>query len=555
MSPSLAATQTPDQDAVLVRAGLRPVWRGRWLIAVAVVIAAAGGYFLSWRHPKEYTASARVYVESADPASAVTSPQTPTLPNAQDMENFATLFTAQAITAVVDKQLGLVAGSATAGSVAVAPLAGPSSTPTSFLVVTATADSPALAANLANAYVTAFLESRRSAQASEATTDISTIKQELASLSKGSASLAARQTLLTETAQLHALALNPNAGATQTDVAIAPTSPSSPKPVHAAILGAILGLFIGLLLALGLEFHTRRMVGGSDVEYLFGLRSLAALPETPYPADPSGRHTVTPADFLEPIRGLRITLSLAAGDSPPRTILIASGLSGEGRSTVVRDLALVYAEAGQSVLVIDADLRRPSMGDLFGIDTRAGIASPDVPGLAQLLRGEAELDSVVLPVLPLDGKTAGENGHRALGRDDYARGGSVDLLSYSERAENPVALLASSAMQHVFEMAAERYDVVIVDSAPLLAVADSLPLLRFVDTVVLVVRVGLVTRESAARLRLLLESVPGVSLAGVVTNGVPRTHHYGGYEGYGEGYGRYGATPDAYAPLIPGDAE
>jgi Mrp family chromosome partitioning ATPase len=80
-------------------------------------------------------------------------------------------------------------------------------------------------------------------------------------------------------------------------------------------------------------------------------------------------------------------------------------------------------------------------------------------------------------------------------------------------------------------------------------------LLRFVDTVVLVVRVGLVTRESAARLRLLLESVPGVSLAGVVTNGVPRTHHYGGYEGYGEGYGRYGATPDAYAPLIPGDAE
>jgi len=235
---------------------------------------------------------------------------------------------------------------------------------------------------------------------------------------------------------------------------------------------------------------------------------------------------VVPASFVESIRGLRINVGMLRNERPPRTLLIASAIPGEGKSTVARDLALVYAEAGESVLVIDADLRRPRIAKLFGVESAVG--------LAQVLRREVRLAEAAVPVYSSEARAVPSNGHTPGGSGRPHRPVTIDLLDYGECVPNPVSLLGSEAMASVLAAVRERYDVVILDSAPLLAVADTVPLLDLVDSVLFVARLGMSTRDSAERLTALLQRVPEARIAGVVTNDMRR----GGFRG--ERYDYYG---------------
>src|ERR1019366_4716968 len=98
----------------------------------------------------------------------------------------------------------------------------------------------------------------------------------------------------------------------------------------------------------------------------------------------------TPPEFVEAMRGLRVNLRLAGGDRPPRSVIVTSGLPSEGKSTVARNLAFAYADAGERVLLIDCDLRRPSVAEAFGVN-------PDA-GLTQVLRREASPASAAVTV-------------------------------------------------------------------------------------------------------------------------------------------------------------
>src|SRR5581483_8666047 len=141
---SSTGTEWGAADSLDLRAYARPLWRWKWVIVLIVVVAGVGTYYISSRQAKRYVSSTRVYVEVADPAAAVEATQPPGPPNAQDMQDLATLFTAQAITTAVYKQLDRPVNSA--GSVSVAPLVGSNATTPSFLVVTATSGAPGLAA-------------------------------------------------------------------------------------------------------------------------------------------------------------------------------------------------------------------------------------------------------------------------------------------------------------------------------------------------------------------------------------------------------------------------
>jgi succinoglycan biosynthesis transport protein ExoP len=515
-----------DEDRLDLRAYLRPVWRWKWVVVLIVGIATAGTYFLSSRQPKQYVSSTPVYIVVADPAAAVGSPQLQLLgpPSAQNMQDLAT---AQSVAAAVYQRLHLPLGSA--GYVSVAPLGG-SAGATSFLVVTATSSSPTLAARLANTYVAVFLDARRSAQAAQALSDADVIRRALRALPNTPANAAERQTLLTQDVQYRTTAANPSAGARQINPAVAPTAPTSPKPVHDAILGGIVGLLLGIAAAFGLELLDRRLVRVSSVESIYGLPVLAVLPHVRRPTPTRDGHAMIPPAFVEPMRSLRINVGMATGVSPRRTLLVTSGVAGEGKSTVVRDLALVCAEAGEAVLVIDADLRRPSIAKLLGVEPQLG--------LAQVLRREVVPAQAIVPVHrpgPYPASRNGSNGAAPTG--DPRLRGSIDLLSYGERVANPVGLLGSVEMRSTLAAAIGRYDTVILDSAPLLVVADTVPLLEMVDAVILVARLGLTTRDSADRLATLLQRVPKTNLAGVVTNDMRGTFLEGGYGGYGYGYG------------------
>lgn len=516
-----------ETDTIDLHAYVRPIWRWKWVIALIVAVAAAGTYFLSSRQPKHYVASSSVYIKVADPAAAVESTQPPAAPTAQNMQDLATLFTAQTITTAVYRQLRVPAGSA--GSVTVTPLVGQNATSTSFLVVTATSGSPTLAARLANTYVEAFLTSRRKAQAAQAASDVTATQQALASLTDVPANFAERQVMLTQLAQLRTIALNPSDGAQQTNIATAPMSPSSPKPVRDAILGALVGLLLGVGAAFGLELFDRRLVRMATVESVYSMPVLAALPHVRDPTPMHDGRAVIPSAFVEPIRSLRINVGMAVGQGRRRTLLVTSGIPGEGKSTVVRDLALVYAEAGEAVLVIDADLRRPSIARLFGVETQVG--------LVQVLRSEVQLTRAVVRVYgagPVGARQNGSNGATPL-RAARSRG-SIDLLGYGEQVANPVAFLGSGAMRSTLMAAAQTYDLVILDTAPLLVVADTVPVLEMVDAVLFVARLGLTTRDSADRLVSLTERLPKANIAGVVMNDLRGASFGNGYGTYGYGY-------------------
>jgi Mrp family chromosome partitioning ATPase len=222
---------------------------------------------------------------------------------------------------------------------------------------------------------------------------------------------------------------------------------------------------------------------------------------------------------------------------PIRTLLVTSAVPEEGKSTVVRNLGLSYAEAGARVAVIEADLRRPSLSKTLGTDPG--------PGLADVLMGVRPLDSVVQTVhahtpAPIvhgaDGVTVEEKSVRVTGASANGNGSHGDLeglhlIASGPRPADPPAMFAAPALQSLLERVSADYDMVIIDSPPLLAVSDAIPLLSLVDGTILVCRVGISTVDAAERVLSLIERVPGMRTLGLVVNDVE--------SGFGDRYAGY----------------
>ncbi len=222
-------------------------------------------------------------------------------------------------------------------------------------------------------------------------------------------------------------------------------------------------------------------------------------------------------------------------------------MPGEGKSTVARNLALAYSESGKRVVIVDLDLRHSSMLRMFEV--------ADGAGFTDVLRHKVELDDVTLDIdtsLPaldewvfdqIDGGATRKGANGSNGLSSFAdHTAHVALLRGGVRPANPPAVLASARAIEVLDELRERYDLVVIDSAPVLAVTDTVPLLRYADAAVLVGRFGVTTRDTVKRLRTFLGRVPDVNVLGVVANELPRLD--AGSYGYGYGYGAYSADPE-----------
>ena len=183
------------------------------------------------------------------------------------------------------------------------------------------------------------------------------------------------------------------------------------------------------------------------------------------------------------------TALLADGDAAPKTILVASTLPGDGRSTVAANLAIACAGPDRSVLLVDADLRHPVQHVRFGME--------NVRGLAQVLYCDGDGELHVTQVRPC-----------------------LDLLASGPLPADPPDLLASQTMARLMDFLRDKYDLVVLDSPPVSAFADAVALAQWVDAVVFVARSSHTHREQAGRaLRQLSKSNPRV--LGVVLNAVP----------------------------------
>jgi polysaccharide biosynthesis transport protein len=305
------------------------------------------------------------------------------------------------------------------------------------------------------------------------------------------------------------------------DAAAVPGWPVSPNRKRDVMLSAALGLLIGVLIAVLLDRLDNSIRSPDEVRDQLDVNVLGMIPvirvdpdQTRLPTDAPLERLVTHADprsvVAESYRSLRTNLAFARASQDVRTLVLTSPGPADGKSTTVANLAITFAQQGQRTLLIDADLRRAVLDKTFSV--------PRSPGLTELIIGSVELDQAV----------------------HETQVPNLFVMGSGQFPPNPSELLGSPAMRDILAEAKEKFDVVLFDSPPLLAVTDAAVLSTMVDGTVLVVRMGSTAREAArlaiARLRQVHARVLGALLNDVHMRG---PGYYGGY-GY-QYYAYYGS--------------
>ncbi len=392
--------------------------------------------------------------------------------------------------------------------------------------VSATAPSPLLAAEIANAYTQQFVSEQQNANHAYYASALSLVNKQLASLSPRERAGTAGLALQDRAQSLGVLAELRNGNVQIAQAATVPTSPSSPKVARNTVLGAVLGLLLGLAVAFLLERFDQRIREPRDLEAIYELPLLGVVPESTAlarsrRAGKGGARAALPPAEAEAFHLIRAHLRYFNVDRQLHTLLIASAAPGDGKTTVARHLAGAAAAMGSRVLLVEADLRRPTLCQQLEMASDRG--------LSDVLIGSASLEQAVTSVA-LEA-SAGHAAERSL---DVLAAGAV-------LPPNPGALIESNAMESLLARVRSTYDLVVIDTPPLTAVSDAFPLLRKVDGVIIVGRVARNRRDVAERLHATLKGA-GAPLLGVVANGLRVGRHGSGY-GYTYDYAAAGAAP------------
>jgi succinoglycan biosynthesis transport protein ExoP len=396
--------------------------------------------------------------------------------------------------------------------------------------VAATATSPVLVADIANTYTKQFVTEQQNSNHAYYASALALVNKQLAALSPKQQVSAPGLALEGRAQSLGILAELRNGNVEVAQAATVPTSPSSPKTHRNTALGAVLGLMLGLGIAFLLERLDRRIREPRDLEAVYGLPLLGVVPQSAALSRSarSGKNAkgVLPAGEAEAFHLIRAHLRYFNVDRQLHTLLVASAATGDGKTTIARHLAAAAARMGSRVLLLEADLRRPTLAKQ--LDVQFG------PGLSDVLIGAVSL-SEATQTIDLGSPSAAGSGGRML---DVLVAGAV-------LPPNPGELIESHAMETLLERAKSTYDLVVIDTTPLTAVSDAFPLLRKVDGVLLVGRVGRNRRDVAQRLHETLAGA-GAPLLGVVANGF-KPGRLGGSYGYTYNYTAAGAAPSASA--------
>jgi Mrp family chromosome partitioning ATPase/capsular polysaccharide biosynthesis protein len=599
-APPLAEKSMDDTNRTSERADireyLRPLLRRWWLIlGIALAVTAVTYYHFSSKPPR-YTASTNMLIQSASLNSVITGQVNYGGDPERAANNQAALVQSEAVAERVAKKLGFRGDPRDLlGAVSVTPVE-----KTDFIQVIAQSSNPKMAAALANEFASAFKAVHAADNRREAGLAVKATQEQMENLPSDSREY---ELLASKLERLQVLQDLPAANVKLMDPAVPPAADQGPDPVRNAIFGFVVALLLGGGAAYALESLDRRIRRASDVEPLYGVPVLAELPHARETGASVEGRLALPRPLTESFRGLRTNLQLKStleprlGGEELRSILVASAVAGEGKSTIVRNLAIAYREAGVDVVVVDADLRKPTI-------SRMMVEDP-VPGLLEVLTGSVSLEEALRPVeLHVEGlatisrvQQAMENVHEpepvatttatpapyphstvrqqsALRRliggghavppaaavssppaapqhaangngsaNGNGAGGRLLLLPSGAPPADPGAVLASKRFRVLLGELSDRHDVVLIDSSPLLPVSDALPVLSIVDGVVLTSRVGVTTRGAARHVVQAVRRVPGAEILGVVANDVKVSEgqHYGYYGHYGH-YGDYGSA-------------
>jgi len=504
-----------------------PIWKRKWLILAVALVVAVGTYVYYKHQTPVYSASTELYFGSSNEqagASGSGSGSGGKVLTGRALTNQVGVLNSLLIGEGVRKRLRAEHNRAAAHGKEKATVNGSSA----FVTITTHARTPRAAVTLADAYARAFIKRERAnyirgiqAQLANATAQLHRIElPPPSSKHKGAKTNSTSTTLQSATLASKINQLESDlatfSGVQQVAKASAAPVPLSPAPKKNAIFGFVLGLLLASIAAYVLARLDRRVRTLGDVESIFQTSILAALPTAKSPVlRPDGRRA--PAKpLLEPLRRLHTTLELGAGG--PRTVLFLSADAGDGKSTLIANLARVQAEAGERVAVIEADFRRPTQARLLDVDGQYG--------LADVLTGKVPLAEAMQVVASSAHVGVGAGAAEPVGGVstvvESSGIGSVSVLVGGGAVANPPALLAGSEMTDLLRSVAEDFDYVLIDAPPPLEVSDAMPLLPAVDGILMVARIGHTHDTSAKRLAQLLGRTASAPVLGAVVNCVPR---------------------------------
>lgn len=354
--------------------------------------------------------------------------------------------------------------------------------------VSAKTSSAALSARMANTFANEYVNFSREADSNRVLQAKQQVEANYDSLTPTEQESEEGLELKRQARQLGVLASLQTGDAEVVQRAVPETSPVAPQTKRNVVLGLVGGLLIGIALIFLLDQLDTRIKDEEDVEEAYGMPVLARIPQIPG-RSPAASGTELPVPMAESFRMLHANLRYFNFHRKVESLVVVSTAPQEGKSTVSWGLALTEARTGKSALLIEADLRHPKL------DER--LPHPPHSGLSLVLAGVHSFESAIETV------NVGNN--------------ELHVLPAGPTPPNPAALLESGTMAQVLAEARERYDVVVVDTPPIV-VADAIPLISQVGGVVVVARLKTTKFDAAKDLRELLTRTHAPTL-GVVVNG------------------------------------
>lgn len=294
--------------------------------------------------------------------------------------------------------------------------------------------------------------------------------------------------------------------------AVAPSSPTSPKPLRDAAFAALLGLLLGVAIALVRDALDQTVTDPDDLESTLGFPLLGYVRSDILGTAPVTQNgTIDVAEHLDSFRILRANSQFLEGDRPVATLAVTSPLPDEGKSTVASWYAYVNALGGKRTILIECDLHRPVVAGGLDLDPS--------PGLTDYLTGGAEASDVRRSVM-VEGPTAQP----------------LTVVPAGTPTPGSAELLATTRFEGFLDEVAREYELVVLDCAPLLPVGDTLSIVPRVEGVILCVRLGQTTRDQAVAAKDALRRLPERPVGLVLTDSKPGSDY--DYSGYSSSSGK-----------------
>ena len=493
------------------RAYLQILRHRKWWVGSLTVLGLAASLAFSLTTHKQYSATAQLLVQPSLGASGLGAAQQPVTQTEVQTE-LQLVTSAPVQQAVRDRLKSTPAVSASEVG------------QTNVMAITATSKVPSQAALVANLYATAFVQYRQAVASRSLATAEAQLRSQISSLGRQLSSFHGNDTtspqasaLLNQEAVLkEQLAQMQVSGAVYTgDVVLVtpaqiPVSPSSPRPVQDALVGLAAGLALGLGAAFLRDSLDDKLTSKEAAEHAGGTPVLALTPvvaswRRQKPLVVSVTEPTSPA--AESYRSLRTSLQFARQEQQLRSVMVTSPGIGDGKTSTLANLGVVFAQTGERVVLVSSDLRRPRIGEFFGLDEQAGLTS--------ILSGQRTLEEALLPVPGFD---------------------RLSLLPAGSVPPNPAELLNSTHAQDIFTRLRDQFDLVLIDSPPVLPVTDAAILSQYADATLMLAAAGQTRRADLHRAVEKLDQV-GATILGIVLNKV--TRHTGRNYGYSYTYKAY----------------